>query len=251
MRTLKTTLLSILAIVFFSVLPTFAQNSQQKAQEIRNAENAAMKSDSATKSRGIGNEAWDGAKQGNSTNELDGKQVDVIGGNSNTPTEDNGQETTITPSETENVTPWESEMDAVKGLLGGILGALALAAIFLDAKAMPSCVAGIVFCGAAILMSVALMAVAMVIMFKYQQFAMGGVWLATGTALLVLSIYAMVKGIGNARQIHLNAGSVNAATEDSLHTLTKFLGVVGVGGGIMDANSDKINEKTEKKDSKK
>ena len=240
---------ALFVIAAFFAMPLSAQTAKQKAQDINAAGQAAEQSQSATDARSINNAAWDGGQSSNSS-DLDGKTIAPLGGNA--PDNKNEEEPSVPEtSESENVTPWESEMDAIKGLLGGILGALALAAIFLDADTMASCVAGIVFCAAAIGMCIAMIAISMVIMIKYKQAAMGSVWLATATALLGLSIFAMVSGIKNGKRIKANAGAVNDATASSLKTLTKFLGVIGVGGGFMDAYSDKINEKTMKKEDKK
>ncbi|MBO4555715.1 MAG: hypothetical protein J5706_03075 [Elusimicrobiales bacterium] len=244
----KTLIAGLFAISAFCVMPLAAQTAQQKANEINAAGKSAAQSQSAEESRSINNAAWDGSQGGSGTS-FDGGVIDPIGGNA--PEEKKDESSVPETSESENVTPWEGEMDAIKGLLGGILGALALAAIFLDADTMASCVAGIVFCAAAIGMCIAMIAISMVIMIKYKQAAMGSVWLATATALLGLSIFAMVSGIKNGKRIKANAGAVNDATASSLKTLTKFLGVIGVGGGFMDAYSDKINEKTEKKEDKK
>ena len=233
----KTLIAGLFAISAFCVMPLAAQTAQQKANEINAAGKSAAQSQSAEESRSINNAAWDGSNGGSGT-DIDGKTIDPIGGNA--PEEKKDESSVPETSESENVTPWEGE-----------LGALALAAIFLDADTMASCVAGIVFCAAAIGMCIAMIAISMVIMIKYKQAAMGSVWLATATALLGLSIFAMVSGIKNGKRIKANAGAVNDATASSLKTLTKFLGVIGVGGGFMDAYSDKINEKTEKKEDKK
>ena len=142
-------------------------------------------------------------------------------------------------------------MEAIKGLLGAVIAALAIAAIFLDTDKMSSCVIGTVFCGIAIAASVAMIALAMVLMIKYKQAAMGGIWLAAGTALLGLSIFALVAGIRNGKRIKQGTDEAKAALESSNKMLQKFLGLIGVGGGVMDGYADKINEKTEKKEDKK
>ena len=235
-------------VAAFFIMPLSAQTARQQAQDINAAGSEAQKSQSATESRSINDSSWYGSKKGQTSN-ITGDTVDIIGGDA--PNSKKQENSVPETSESENVTPWEGEMDAIKGLLGGILGALALAAIFLDADTMASCVAGIVFCAAAAAMCIAMISISMVIMIKYKQAAMGAVWLATGASLFALTIYAMISGIKNGKRIKANAGAVNDATASSLKTLTKFLGVIGVGGGFMDAYSDKINEKTMKKEDKK
>ena len=106
---LSAVFLAAMAAAFFT-MPSFAQTAQQKADEIKNAGQAAEQTQSATEARDINNAAWDGAEQGSGSS-IDGKTIDIIGGDAPAPSKD--EKSTFDAPESEDITPWKDALTAV------------------------------------------------------------------------------------------------------------------------------------------
>ena len=79
---MKKIILSLSAALLLTAIPSFAQNTQKKANEINAAGKSATQSQSATDASATQNEAWDGATKGDgTTSDANAGQIDIIGGN--------------------------------------------------------------------------------------------------------------------------------------------------------------------------
>ena len=189
---MKKTLFISLSFLLFAAIPSFAQNTQQKANEINAAGRSAVQSQSATKSRGTQNAAWDGAKKSSGTHNMAGNQIDIIGGDDTTPKEEEKPSTFETP-ETEDATPWKGIMI---GIISSFMGALALmlaastllACSITDEVTRSSCmklrIAQAMYIAAAVSFGAAL-SLATLLMIQHNQYLLGGIW--AGAAILSIS----------------------------------------------------------------
>ena len=217
------------AFAAMTAMPSFAQSTQQQAQDIEAAEQAAANADTPSEARNIGNAAWDGANNsapGTTSGEglIDPQNVSGSGNQDNapqTPTDSDVPE----PSESKDVTPWKAESKALKYLFMGAMLLLSTAAVLADTpKGKPI---AITLASIAIAASAAAVGLALTIMFKYGQYAYGGMWLAVAGAGLAACAVACIAG----------AKAYNAAKTNAQATINVYLKVIltlfGLGGTFL------------------
>ena len=198
---MKKTILAIsflfLTTMAFFAVPSYAQTAKDKANEINAAGKSAVQSQSTTESRGINNAAWDGSAKGG-VSVQDGKKIDIIGGNTQSTQED--EKTSFDEPETKDVTPWKG---VLIGLVSSMMSAFALLAaaslVAYHAKSFENHPQGYelsnkflkiaaVMAAVAIAACVAAIALATVIMLKYKQYELGGIWLGGASVGLISGI---------------------------------------------------------------
>ena len=195
---MKKTLFVSLSFLLFSVIPSFAQNTQQKANEINDAGTTAVQSEFATEARNINDEAWAGANEGGGTPNVDGGNVDIIGGN-NDDSRTQDTPSTFDQPETENVTPWLTEVYAMLGLLGGAFVLMLILSLLVQATCaknnpIPAKIA-IVLASIATAMCAAALALSIVLMVKYGQKELGITWAIASTLAMTSCLVAVYAGV--------------------------------------------------------
>ena len=220
----------LLASVFAAItaIPSFANNVRQQAQDINAEGQAAVNADTPSDARGIGNTAWDNAGKNAGTSVGEGtvnpSDLDEHEKQEHNTGLSNPQ---FVPevSETKDVTPWKAESKALKYLFMGAMLLLSTAAVLADTpkgKAIAITLSSI-----AIAASIAAVGLALTIMFKYGQYAYGGMWLAVAGAGLAACAVACIAG----------AKAYNAAKTNAQATINVYLKVIltlfGLGGTFL------------------
>ena len=227
---------SIFAAVLFSfafaamtAMPSFAQSTQQQAQDIEAAEQAAANADTPSEARNIGNTAWDGTNNsvpGTTSGEgiIDPQNVSGSGNPGDTPQTPTDSDVPE-PSESKDVTPWKAEAKALKYLFMGAMLLLAVAAALSDTP--NGSVIAVTLSSIAIAASAAAVGLALTIMFKYKQYAYGGMWLAVAGAGLTACAVACIAG----------AKSFNKSQQTNKSIMGKYvkaiLTIIGAGGTFL------------------
>lgn len=226
-------ILSAFAIALIFAIPSFAQETMRQAEQIKDAEQAASNANTASEARSLGNEAWDGSSEteGTATGEgaIDPKDV----GTDETPTQQSiilnsqeGKPNAPDSTKTEDVTPWQKEAKALKYVFMTAMLMLTVAATLSATKPYGPQLA-IIFSAIAIAASATAVGLALTLMFKYKQYAFGGMWLAVAGAGLISCCVACAVG----------AKAYNAAKANLETTISKYINVIllliGVGGTFL------------------
>ncbi len=230
---LTTIILSAFAIALIFAIPSYAQTAMQQAEQIEKAEEEAINADSASQSRSIGNNAWDGANKGTETDLGEGAIDPKDVGTDETPTQQsiilNSQEdkpNAPDSTKTEDVTPWQKEAKALKYVFMTAMLMLTAAAALSATKPYGPQLA-IIFSSIAIAASATAVGLALTLMFKYKQYAFGGMWLAVAGAGLISCCVACAAG----------AKAYNAAKANLETTISKYINVIllliGAGGTFL------------------
>jgi len=188
---LSAVFLAAMAAAFFA-MPSYAQTAQQKANEIKNAGQAAEQTQSATESRDINNAAWDGAEQGGGSS-MDGQTIDIIGGTA--PDTAQNEKSYFDTPESEDITPWKDALTAVFSSFTAAIALCLAASVLLATSTNKNIeyqpiklrIAQALFIAAAAACAVAV-AFATVIMVKYEQYQLGGIWAGAAAAAMATSI---------------------------------------------------------------
>jgi len=223
-------IISAFAFAAIAVIPSFAQETMRQAEQIKDAEQAAVNANTASESRSLGNEAWDGSNktEGTATEEglVDPKDV----GTDETQTQQgiiNNQKNSNTPTvaATQDVTPWKHEAKALKYLFMTAMILLSTASVL--ANTPKGKVIAITLSSIAIAASLAAVALAFTIMFKFNQYAYGGMWLAVAGGGLITCAVACIAGVK----------AYNAAKKNAQATINVYLQVIltllGLGGSTL------------------
>lgn len=218
--------ISVAAI--FAAIPSFAQETvRQKADKINSAEKQAAQSNSASEARGIGDSVWTGAEQGDGALPTEpGKTIDVISDNEDSLPQENPSN--FDKPKTKDVTPWKGLLIALCATF--MSGIAFLIATFILAETMRNAVVsdtawkivnmavtGLLI--AALLAFIASIAMATVIMIKYKQFMLGGIWLGASVLLLAFVIETI-------RRAFFGKGITSAVS-----AVGSALSLFGIGGG--------------------
>ncbi len=235
----KLILLSFTVLLSVSI-PAFAQNTFQKAKNTNAAGRSAVQSQSETDARNIGNQSWDCADEGGGTSSTDygRKTVSLIGGEKNI-----DQKTDERPCFDKNVvpadiTPWKNEFKAMFGAFAASLVLVFIAGMTaFTYPTLEKIALGMAITAAAGLL--AALSLAVVIMTKYSQTALGGMWvglISAAIALCAVVIYACTDSLLN---------EVWASKFTHYISLITFLASAGLGLGTVFtlSNSNKINKK--------
>lgn len=238
---MKKIILSLSAILLLATVPSFAQNTFKKAKDTNAVGRSATQSQSETDARNIGNQSWDGSAKGSGTPSSDsGKTIDIIGGNENIDSEKDEKSSFDAPK-AEDATPWK---DLLTGIVSTIMGAMAMLAaaalVTYFAKLHEHDPTGMAFAEkmqriaqylavAAIATLTAAIAMATVLMAKYQQHLLGGLWLGCATLGMASGI-AMVVGTSKLRGKGWYMDSYNTICTTLMIT-TLAVAAIGVGGG--------------------
>ena len=230
------------AFLFISI-PAFAQNTFQKAKDTDAAGKSAVQSQSETDARNIGNQSWDSADEGGGTSstEYERKTVSLIGGEKNI-----DQKTDENPSIDKNVvpaniTPWKNEYRAMFATFIPSFALVFLAGVMANKSTLTSKIAmGMAITAAAGFLAV--LSLAVVIMTKYGQKALGGMWLALATIGLALCA-AVICGCVDVQR--------KGFWVDERWVLTEYLTMItigisvplGLGMGFIHSKSNDINKK--------
>lgn len=215
--------LAAMAAAFFA-MPSYAQTAQQKANEIKNAGQAAEQTQSATEARDINNSAWDGAEQGSGSS-IDGKKIDIIGGDAPVPSQE--EKPAFDVPESEDVTPWKNDLT-------------------IDNSPIKLRIAQAMFIAAAAACAVAL-AFATVIMVKHNQYQLGGIWAGAAAAAMATSIAmaANCQSLWN-KADEVSMSEIYASAAKKATILSFCLTVAsGAAGGYASYNSYKALQKAE------
>ena len=211
-----------------AALPSFAENAKKQAQDINAEGQAAVNADTPSDARGIGNTAWDNAGKNAGTSVGEGT-VNPSDLDEHEKQEHNtgfhNPQFVPDVSETKDVTPWKAESKALKYLFMGAMLLLSTAAVLADTpkgKAIAITLSSI-----AIAASIAAVGLALTIMFKYGQYAYGGMWLAVAGAGLAACAVACIAG----------TKAYNAAKTNAQATINVYLKVIltlfGLGGTFL------------------
>ena len=239
---MKKIILSLSAILLLATVPSFAQNSFQKAKDTNAAGKSAVQSQSATDARNIGNQSWDCSAKGSGTPTTDdhGKTIDLIGGNENIdPKKDEKScfDKNIVPAD---ITPWKNEYKAMFATFIPSL-VLALVAGMISSK---NPLAAKIALGMAITAAAGFLAVlslAVVIMTKYGQKTLGGMWIALATVGLALCAAVMAGGID---VVQKGSGGVRSVLTKYLPLITMGISLpLGIGMRFAHVKSNEINRK--------
>ena len=196
---MKKIILSLSAALLLTAIPSFAQNTQKKANEINAAGKSATQSQSATDASATQNEAWDGsAKNSGTAPNAKGGQIDIIGGNAED-SRTQEEPSTFDNPETEDVTPWKTEMYAMMGLLGGAFLLMMILSIMISlayAGNSPGlAMAATIMAGIATAMCAAALALALVLIIKYKQTELGITWAIVSTLAMTFCLVAAFTGV--------------------------------------------------------
>lgn len=225
MKTLLTKfILATFAFMPMLVMPLAAQTAQQKADEINASGQAAEQTQSATDSRAIDNAAWDSA-QGGPSEDISSGKTDIIGGDSTVQNDE--EKSTFDSINPEDVTPWKAELELIHQIVMYALSAMMVGAFILTAgeRSARTVIGTAIIFAAAAACAVA-MALSIVVMAKYKQYALGGLWLGICTLCTGMCVSAALCGIDEFR---------NAATSTRHYMTTKialFASLMAVGGMI-------------------
>ena len=226
--------------LLFAAIPSFAQNTFQKAKNTNAAGKSAVQSQSETDARNIGNQAWDCADEGggSTSSGSERKTISLIGGDKNidqkkdeTPCFDKN----IVPAD---VTPWKNVFRAMFGAFTASLALVFVAGMMAFSYTRLEKIAlGMAITAAAGLL--AALALAVVIMAKYSQTALGGMWVGLITAALALCAVVIFACVN-----HLQNG-VDGVQFTHYIGLITFLAGAGLGLGMVFtlSKSNKINKK--------
>ncbi|MBO4555828.1 MAG: hypothetical protein J5706_03640 [Elusimicrobiales bacterium] len=242
--------LAAMAAAFFA-MPSFAQTAQQKANEIKNAGQAAEQTQSATEARDINNAAWDGAEQGSGSS-IDGKTIDIIGGDAPVPSQE--EKPAFDVPESEDVTPWKNDLTAVFSSFTAAIALCLAASVLLatstnkiiDNSPIKLRIAQAMFIAAAAACAVAL-AFATVIMVKHNQYQLGGIWAGAAAAAMATSISmaANCQSLWN-KADEVSMSEIYASAAKKATILSFCLTVAsGAAGGYASYNSYKALQKAE------
>lgn len=144
----------------------------------------------------------------------------------------------------EDLTPWQGELTAIQLLFSGALAVIAIAAAGAQMGWWGYIVYGIMAAVAAAMCAAAAV-LAGIIMFKYKQYALGGMWLGIATIGLVGCILAAIGGIGAASAAE---GAVLTGLQASCYAIGMILGVTG---GLLTGVASMVGDKTVDADAKK
>ena len=236
---MKKLILLLSTVLLFVSISAFAQNTFQKAKDTNAAGRSAVQSQSDTDARNIGNQAWDGSAKGSGTpSEYNGKTIDLIGGNKNIDQKKDEKpsfDKNIVPAD---VTPWKNEFKAMFGAFAASLALVFIAGMTaFTYPTLEKIALGMAITAAAGLL--AALSLAVVIMTKYSQTALGGMWvglISAAIALCAVVIYACTDSLLN---------EVWASKFTHYISLITFLASAGLGLGTVFtlSNSNKINKK--------
>lgn len=212
--------------------------------------------------RSIADAAWEGTTaDGEATETLSGSGLDSGAGMTVSPIGGSGSvsggssNTDFNPSPSYEVnaavsdTPWEGTLNTIQTLFGIAMGLIALAAVFAEIKPWGYIVTA-VLAGVAAILSAAAVALSIIIMTKYKQSGLGGLWLAVCGVGMLGCIAAAAGGVGAATSA---TTGLLATLANGLTALCTILGVVGgLGVGLVGSlgnkaiNSDKAQEYCQK-----
>ena len=229
-------------------MPAFAQNTFEKAKDTNAAGKSAVQSQSDTDARNIGNQSWDCADEGGGTSSTDygRKTVSLIGGNKNIDSKKDEKpcfDKNIVPAD---ITPWKSEFKAMFGLFAASLSLLFLAGMFTGFAGLIYPTAGKIGLGLAIAAAagfIAALALAIVIMTKYGQKALGGMWVALSAIGLALCALVMFASCDSAVEAFADSGEFNVITRYCALITFLACGALGAGMGGTLGKSNDINKK--------
>jgi len=225
---MKNIIFALSMIIFFAAVPAFSYTSQQKAGEINAAGKSAVQAKSAAEARNIGNEVWDGSAKGGGTpsSESEGKSFDIIGGN-NEDSRIQDKPSTFDKPESEDITPWSTEVFTMLGLLSGAFFMMMALSMIISAACAthnPSkAIVATVMAGIAASMCAAALALAIVLIAKYKQTKLGTVWAIAATLAMTTCIAAAFAGINAYR---------NAATDTYATIVARFASIGSTLGGM-------------------
>ena len=239
---MKKIILSLSAILLLATVPSFAQNSFQKAKDTNAAGKSAVQSQSATDARNIGNQSWDGSAKGSGTPSSDsGKTIDIIGGKGNIDPEKDEKSSFDTPK-SEDVTPWKDLLTSIVSTIMGAMAMLAAAALVVHSAGTPKwngasedwadmmqkiaralAIAAVVTLAAAI-------ALATTLMVKHQQHLLGGLWL--GCATLGMASGISMIAVINSKLLDESCFFIGYKKICTILMITTLaVAAIGVGGG--------------------
>lgn len=219
---------AFMAVAFYAI-PSYAQTAQQKASEINAADKSAVQSQSATEAKDINNAAWDGAKQGSGSS-IDGKTIDIIGGYA--PVSEKNEETSFDEPKSEDVTPWKTELISIISTFSAAMIALFIATILIHQGISTPLRAkiGMTIAFAAVAACTAALGLAITIMIKYKQYALGGMWAGVCGAGIASCLVAAFAGINQYKVVALHLKSFLAKHIAAIG-LTLF-GICSAGAGV-------------------
>lgn len=230
---MKKILFVSLSFLLFSVIPSFAQNTQQKANEINAAGKTAAQSQSATDARATQNAVWDGsAKSSGTTSDANAGQIDTIGGNAeDSRTQDTPS--TFDKPESEDITPWMTELYAMMGLIGGAFTLMLIISFLIQGacsrNSPGTAKVATVMAGIATAMCAAALALAIVLMVKYKQTSLGMAWAIASVLAMTVCLTAAFTGVNAYKNAETDTYSSMAANFAAIGCL---LSCVVIGGGI-------------------
>ncbi len=223
-------------------MPAFAQNTFEKAKDTNAAGKSAVQSQSATDARNIGNQAWDCADEGggSTSSRSEGKTISIIGGDKNIdPKKDEKPcfDKNIVPAD---ITPWKNEYKAMFATFIPSLVLALLAGMISSKNPLAAKIAlGMAITAAAGFLAV--LSLAVVIMTKYGQKTLGGMWIALATVGLALCAAVMAGGID---VVQKGSGGVRSVLTKYLPLITMGISLpLGIGMRFAHVKSNEINRK--------
>ena len=232
------------AAFLFISMPAFAQNTFEKAKDTNAAGRSAVQSQSDTDARNIGNQAWDSAYEGGGTSSTGygRKTVSLIGGNENIDQKKDEKpcfDKNIVPAD---ITPWKNEYRAMFATFIPSLALVFVAGIIATRSTSIAKKVALPMAITAAAGFMAVLALAIVIMTKYGQKALGGMWVALAAIGLALCAAVIAASIDVIRK---------GFWVDDRWVLTEYLTMITVGislplalgMGFIHSNSNNINKK--------
>lgn len=244
--------LFLTATAFFAV-PSYAQTTQEKADEINVAGQSAEQSQSATEARNTNDSAWSGTEQGGGTPDMEhAKTVDIISDNKGGIPQD--VPSTFDEQNTEDVTPWKAELERIYCLFGVAMALCVAATTILFtlnkfmtpgqyvkcriAQAMFSIAAAT--CAAAVVFST-------MIMVKYEQYMMGGILAGAATlglgVCIAMVIRTQILSAAADPDVASSMSEIFAKAARKMAIISACLvGAAGIAGGYATFNSIKTTD---------
>ena len=183
---------------------SYAQTTQDKAQEIQAAGQEAEQSQSATETRNINDSEWSNAEQGSGTPDMEHSQtVDIISNNEDTPPQD--EPSTFDKPETEDATPWRIMLISMTSAFMSAMVLLTIGAAIIGANRKQDAIRnadigryrlkiGTILCSIAAALCAAVIGIAVTIMVKYNQYLLGGIWAGLGAMGVAACIATILLG---------------------------------------------------------
>ena len=204
----------ILSVSLFSIAFAFAgtasyagNSARQDALNIDSAGKQASQAESAEQSRNINDSSWSGANRSTSDSGMSvNSRVGIVGGNAPDSSQTQ-QPSSFEPSEAEDITPWRTELNAIYGLFAGAMALLGVAALMMNRQAGYPTVEdsvrgaiGMALAATAAAACVAALSLSVIIMIKYKQYVLGGMWAALCTMGIVSGVAAAYAGYNHWRR---------------------------------------------------